>query len=392
MSGAFNRLQEAIASRTARVAVIGLIAEGMQRGPAVANRSFPVFGFDSDAKPQCGFHTANQPAALADADVLLINIPTPMTAAGSPDLAPIIRVSQTIAGQLRSGQLILLERTAYPGMTREVIQPPLDKRRLKIGEDYFLGVAPRSLPGTAVSAQVVGGIDSPSLELGLAFYRALGSEVLSSSSVEAAEAGVLVESAYQLVQSAVRHELKLLLASMKIDAGEVFDLARRASSNTHKRTCSAIQRAEWPGDDALFLRWVAPRFGLTMHSLEWAGEIQRSISDYLIDRISDALNEQCKSLRGSKILLWPAAESSPSDSLEGRLRSRLRNKGASVECLERTEPEPDEEQLRSLDAVVVLADRPDAELERLVQHSRLVIDTADYTAQIKNNRDRIISF
>lgn len=271
MSDAFTALQTAIASRSARVAVLGLDAIGLQRALLVSQSGFPVCGFDADSKliqrlqngpiggspcpsavselMQRGFKLSHQPAVLADADVLLINDPTPLNAARSPDLTSIARVSQTIAGQLRAGQFILLERTAYPGMTCEVIQPLLEKRGLKVGVDYFLGVCPSSNGAKATkfaAKRIAGGNDGQSLELALASYRMLGVAAVTGSSLEAVEVCVLAESVFQLVQAAVEHELKSLFARMNLDPHAVLELARSASScKPLDRICPQTFEAPW---------------------------------------------------------------------------------------------------------------------------------------------------
>lgn len=431
MSDLFHKSQAAIDARTARVAVIGLDAVGLQRAYSVALCGFQVLGFDPDSKrlddlasslvgeSPCstrplkelglhGFRTTDEPAALAGADVLLVNVPTLLNAARSPDLLPASRAAEAIASQLCPGQLILLERTAYPGMTREVIQPLLDKRGLKVGVDYFLGVAPHRISApprlqNSDQSQVVGGIDSTSLQLGLAFYRALGANVLPSSSVEAAEASALVEGVFQLVRAGVEHELKVLFERMQIDASEVLDLARSDPSQTRNRNSLQSQSGESVRCAPLLLGWVAPRFGLTVRSIELAGELYRSVPAYLLDRITDALNGDSKPLRGSKLLFWGEPDSQENDhSLMGQLLQSLRSKGAIVRCHDlhgsmtirdeyASSIAPDDGvSIHTADAMVILADRPDTDWEQLVRVSRIVIDICEATVQVTTNRERII--
>ncbi len=401
MSEAFCKLRAAIEARTVRVAVLGLDERGLRRALAVAKSGFSAIGFDCDAKriealqagsiddslaPAAtlseltgrGFRATDQPAALVDTDVLLINVPTPLTAARSPDLAPITRAAQAVAGQLRPGQLILLERTAYPGMTREVIQPLLEKRGLKAGAEYFLGASPGgSAEPAPARPRVVGGADARSLELGLAFYKAFSIEVLPASSVEAVEANAVVQSVFDLVQAGVLHELRHLFAEMQLDPREVFDLAGCASSESLSRQ---PLETRWTIVDAVapnFLSWIAPRFGLNLRSIEWAGEIQRSLPGYWIERIADALNDRSKPLKGSKILLWGTADvCEGADSLEARLLRELRSKGAEVECLDANGMAArDQQRINTVDVVVVLlGERAEADRKRIVESAPLVID------------------
>ena len=218
MSPEFARLQSAVAARTAVVAILGLGDSGIRRAHAVAKSGFRVIGFDTDGgnlhrlqrdarTDQLesyiqdlrlhGFESTDRSERLDGADILLICLSAALTATRSPDATAIASMAQMIATRQRSGQLIVFEGTGYPGLTRQVIQPILEKRGLRVGTDFLLahgadraGPELRQVDDTnSMPPCVISGIDAQSLELASEFYKAAAIPFIKSSSVEVAEAG-----------------------------------------------------------------------------------------------------------------------------------------------------------------------------------------------------------
>jgi UDP-N-acetyl-D-mannosaminuronate dehydrogenase/intein/homing endonuclease len=244
-----SRLESRIRSRRAVVGVIGLGYVGLPLVRLFATKGFPVLGFDIDtAKVEklCRgesyirsvsaetlrrihrrFEATADFARLSEADAIIICVPTPLQEDGRPDLSFIRSTADTIARHLRPGQLVVLESTTYPGTTREILKPPLDRR----GVEYYLAFSPeREDPGNkdwtnADIPKVVGGIDERSRRLAARLYGAAVRRVVEVSSCEVAEAAKLLENIYRCVNIALVNELKMCFERMGIDVWEVIAAA-----------------------------------------------------------------------------------------------------------------------------------------------------------------------
>src|SRR5215470_10967589 len=213
-----DELISRIEERTARVAIVGLGYVGLPLAETFAWGGYPVLGFDIDpdkvAKLNQGesyighicpervaemrasgrFEATTDPARFADADAILICVPTPLTEAREPDLSYIVNTGRTLKDHLRPGQIVVLESTTYPGTTEELLRPILEESGLKAGRDFFLAYSPeREDPGNRDFAtrnipKVVGGLDDTSRELAVALYEPVVEGVVPVSSAGVAEA------------------------------------------------------------------------------------------------------------------------------------------------------------------------------------------------------------
>ncbi len=249
-------LEQAIRNRTARVGVVGLGYVGLPLVQAYVKAGFPTLGYDVDqSKIDCllagtsyirhippewirecidsnDFTPTADMQRLAEADCLLICVPTPLSESRDPDLSFVEATGRQIAAVLRPGQLIVLESTTYPGTTRDVLLPILEQSGLKAGRDFFLAYSPeREDPGNpnftaARIPKVVGGYDSNSLALARLLYSSAIVDIVPVSSVEVAEACKILENTYRAVNIALVNELKVLFAHMGLDIWEVIDAAK----------------------------------------------------------------------------------------------------------------------------------------------------------------------
>ena len=247
---------------------------------------------------------------------------------------------KAIALRLRSGQLVVLESTTYPRTTRDVVLPLLVTSGLTPGVDFFLAYSPeREDPGNAQFSaatipKVVGGLDPASLELAVALYRKVVVRVVPVSSTEVAEACKILENTYRAVNIALVNELKIIYSKMGIDVWEVIEAAKSKPFGF---------QAFYPGPglgghcipiDPFYLTWVARKHGLSTRFIELAGEINTSMPTYVVSKIAEALNDRCKPVKGSKILLLGMAYKKdvddPRESPGFELMMLLLEKGASV--------------------------------------------------------------
>jgi UDP-N-acetyl-D-glucosamine dehydrogenase len=253
------------------------------------------------------FDATHDMQRMGEADALLICVPTPLTASRDPDLQFVINTTEDIARSLRQGQLVVLESTTYPGTTREVMLPILERTGLKVGVDFYLAYSPeREDPGnrqyTAHSIpKVVGGYDEISLRMANDLYASAVTQTVPVSSLEVAEACKILENTYRGVNIAMVNELKILFQAMGIDIWEVIDAAKTKPFGF---------QAFYPGPglgghcipiDPFYLSWLARRFELPTKFIELSGEINHAMPLYVVHRVAEALNDLGKPIRGSRI-------------------------------------------------------------------------------------------
>lgn len=439
--GPFQHTLEAIQNRTATVGVIGLGYVGLPLVRIFARAGYSVIGFDCDpekvrllnqGQSYIKHITSDEISELLDSDkfvptcdvkrladthAIVICVPTPLSKNREPDLSYIEGTCQDIQPHLRPGQLVVLESTTYPGTTREVCKPLLEAGGLRAGSDFFLAFSPeREDPGNpthsaAFIPKVVGGLDPKSHQLAVELYKPIVPKVVEVGSPEVAEACKILENTYRSVNIALVNELKILFERMNIDIWEVI----RAAS-----TKPFGYQPFYPGPglgghcipiDPFYLSWVARRYNFHTRFIELAGEVNTSMPEYVIQRITLALNQHCKSIRGSKVGVLGAAYKKdvddPRESPSFELMERLIELGADVsyndpfiprlpsmrhydfEGMKSQELTP--EYLGSLDCVLISTDHTCYDWNRIVRLSRLVIDTRNATREVTEHREKIWS-
>jgi len=431
------RLLESIQNKTAIVGIIGLGYVGLPLAIHFGSKGFKVIGFDLDTRKIDKLlhgesyikHIPAEPiremidqklldvtidfSRLSEADCILICVPTPLSDKMEPDLSYLLDTTQTIAKYLRKGQLIVLESTTYPGTTEEMLLPRLASVDFKVGENFFLAYSPeREDPGnkefTATNIpKVVGGVTSSCLEIATALYDTITRSV-PVSSTQAAELTKLLENTFRSVNIALVNELKILAHKMGIDLFEVVDAAA---------TKPFGYTPFYPGPglgghcipiDPFYLAWKAKEFDFSTRFIQLAGEINVSMPYYVIEKTVEALNNQKKSLNGSRIMvLGIAYKKDIDDDRESpgyAIMKMLLEKGAVVTYndpwipklhatrkydfqMSSTPITP--EVLAEMDAVVIVTDHSDYDFAEIVKHSNLIIDTRNATKGIKEEVDKI---
>ncbi len=431
--------QESIQRREAIVGVVGLGYVGLPLVRAFAKAGFRTLGFDVDAakieRLKAGeSYIGHIPAALIgeliasgkfeptadmrrlnEPDAILICVPTPLTENRDPDLSYIESTGREIAASLRSGQLIVLESTTYPGTTNDVLRPILESRGLKAAADFFLAYSPeREDPGNPnYSAsgipKVVGGIDEKSLDLAKALYEQAVVRVVPVSSLEVAEACKILENTYRAVNIALVNELKLLCDRMGIDVWEVIEAAKTKPFGF---------QAFYPGPglgghcipiDPFYLSWVARKHGMTTRFIELAGEINTSMPRHVVSKVVDALNEQGQALRGSRVAILGVAYKKdvddPRESPTFELMELLGHGGAVLSYSDPhvprlpvmrrfklpalTSQELTPEFLSAQHCVLIVTDHSAFDYAAIVRHAQLVVDTRNATVGVREGREKI---
>jgi UDP-N-acetyl-D-glucosamine dehydrogenase len=424
-----EQLSMRLALRTARVAVVGLGYVGLPLAETFAWGGYPVTGFDIDAEKvkrlRMGqsyighiaservadlirsdrFEPTSDPARLADADAIIICVPTPLTETRDPDLSYITGTGELIRRHLRPGQLVVLESTTYPGTTEDVLRPILEQSGLVAGRDFFLAYSPeREDPGnksfsTRSIPKVVGGLDATSRDLAVALYTPVVEGVVPVSSTQVAEACKILENTYRAVNIALVNELKVVFERMGIDVWEVIAAAKTKPFGF---------QAFYPGPglgghcipiDPFYLTWVARKYGVNTRFIELAGEINTAMPLYVVNRVAEALNDHSKAIKGSRVCVLGAAYKKdvddPRESPAFEIMELLQKRGAHVSYNDpyvpqlpamrhhsiRLRSEPlTPEYLAVQDCVVIVTDHSCYQYDWIVRHAPLVVDTRNATA------------
>ena len=434
-----NVLDGLFREKQAVVGIIGLGYVGLPLARAFAKAGFRVIGFDLDPNKvtklnqgqsyirqipasdiaqmrQNRFEATEIFSRLGEADAVLVCVPTPLTESREPDLSYVVNSTRAIAAALRPGQLVILESTTYPGTTRNVVLPILEKTKLKAGEDYFLAFSPeREDPGNQTHGltsipKVVGGLDQTTTELAALLYQQIVPGVVKVSTPEVAEACKILENTYRAVNIALVNEMKVLYDRMGIDVWEVIDAAKTKPFGF---------QAFYPGPglgghcipiDPFYLTWVARQFGLSTRFIELAGEVNMSMPAFVVGKVADALNDAGKPVRGSKVAILGMAYKKdvddPRESPGFELMDLLLNKGARVSyndphipTLPRMRHWPHlqmdssvltPEYLAEQDCVLIATDHTAYDWNMIARHSPLVIDTRNSLKNIREGREKIV--
>jgi UDP-N-acetyl-D-glucosamine dehydrogenase len=440
--GVFEAVRRRIEDRQALIGVVGLGYVGLPLALAGHHAGYKVLGFDINARRVEAINAAEQVISyipseamrralddrrfeatdnlerLAEPDAVLICVPTPIGRNREPDLSYVRETAEAIAAALRPGQLVVLESTTWPGTTREVVQPILERSGLIVGRDVFLAFSPeREDPGnrdyeTKTIPKVVGADDDRSRQLAIALYERLISKVVAVSSAAAAEATKLTENIFRSVNIALVNELKLVYGAMGIDVWEVIGAAAT-------KPFGYLPFYPGPGlgghcipIDPFYLTWRAREFGMETRFIELAGQINVDMPKHVVAAVADALNDQTgKGLKGARVLVLGAAyKKNVDDTRESPslvLMELLEERGAScdfhdpfIATLPMTREHPrlanrrsqplTTEQVAAYDVVLIATDHDHVDYALVAEAGRLIIDTRNVMARLGFTHDRIV--
>ena len=415
------------------IGIMGLGYVGLPLALASIKSGFKVIGFDTDAERVAKInngasgikHIPDAPikeavdrellrvttdlAELSIPDAILIAVPTPLSRNREPDLSFVEASTRAIAEVLRSGQLVVLESTTWPGTTREIMQPLLEVTGLKSGKDFYLAYSPeREDPGndkfgTATIPKVVGADDPASLKHACALYDQLVVQTIPVSSAATAEAVKLTENIFRSVNIALVNELKVIFEKLDIDIWDVIEAAK---------TKPFGYTPFYPGPglgghcipiDPFYLTWKAREVEVATRFIELAGEVNLAMPHYVVDRLVEALDRHTsRGLNGGRILIIGMSyKKNVEDTRESpslKLTELIERRGASVdyhdpyvteiprtrayaELAGRRSKELSAINLSSYDAVVISTDHDEIDWVLVVEHAKLIIDTRNVCAR-----------
>jgi len=327
-----NTLINLINNKKSVIGIVGLGYVGLPLMLRYMEVGYKVIGFDIDqpkvdllndgrsyiehipaaaigAAVKKGFSATTDFSRISEADALILCVPTPLNKYREPDLSFVLDTTDSLVPFLRKGQVVSLESTTYPGTTEEELLPRIESSGLKAGQDIFLVFSPeREDPGnpnfsTRTIPKVCGGHTPSCLEVGVALYGQVIDKVVPVSSTRAAELTKLLENIHRAVNIGLANEMKIVADKMGID---IYEVIRAAAT----KPFGFVPYYPGPGlgghcipIDPFYLTWKAREFGLHTRFIELAGEINSSMPDYVISKITGALNDAKKSIKGSKVLV-----------------------------------------------------------------------------------------
>ena len=365
-------LRDKIAKYDAQVGVIGLGYVGLPFAVTAARKGYGVVGFDIDAaktvqldqgssyigavsdadlaKVGSRVSWSTDFSRLADCQVIIICVPTPLTSHREPDLSFVETTGKTIAQYISRDTLVVLESTTFPGTTNDILGPILETSGLTLGKDIYLGFSPeREDPGntefhTASIPKIVAGVETHSTELVKLFYTNVIDRVIPVSSTQTAEAVKITENIFRAVNIALVNELKVIFDAMDIDIWEVIDAAATKPFGFMPFYPGPGLGGHCIPIDPFYLTWRAREFDVPTRFIELAGEINTAMPRYVIDRLRAVLDAATgRGLNGADILLVGVAyKKNVSDMRESpamRLMQLLEEAGARVQFLDPHVPE-----------------------------------------------------
>ena len=436
----YDDLREKIKSRTARAGVVGLGYVGLPLAVAYVDAGYRVIGYDVDADKVAtlkagrsyigdvaderlaaaaasgALEATTDPAYLREADVVAICVPTPLTPDKEPDLSFLVDTAEKLSTNLRAGQLLIVESTVYPGATRGVVLPILEKSGLKAGRDFWLAFSPERVdPGNKAFPlrdipTVVGGIDEAATQLAAAFYEPVVTEVVKVSSAEAAEMSKLLENTYRAVNIALVNELKVICHKMGLDAFEVIEAAASKPYGFQKFIPGPGVGGHCIPIDPYYLAWRARQFGHESRFVELAGQVNDEMPAYVVSRLEEALRERGRELSGANVLLLGVAYKANVDDLRESpalvIVDLLRRRGAYVAYTDPYAPALPKtrkydfgltsapltaQALKSYDAVILTTDHAALDNDLVFREARLVVDARGVARRLGYVGDNVVT-
>ncbi len=418
-------LYDKLTNRTARTGVMGLGYVGLPLAVEFARAGFEAVGIELDRDKVAAinrgesyipdvpsaevaeFHRTGRLSATTDASVIAsldtinICVPTPLRKTKDPDLSYVVSAVEMIARHLRAGQLVILESTTYPGTTDEVVRPILERGGLDAGRDFFLAFSPERVdPGNPVwntrnVPKVVGGVSPEGTALARALYEASVETVVEVSSPRVAEMVKLLENTFRAVNIGLVNELALMCDRLGISVWEVVDAAATKPFGFMPFYPGPGLGGHCIPIDPFYLSWKVKEVGFEARFIELAGHVNGAMPHHVVEKITDALNSQSKSVRGSSVLILGIAYKRDIDDLRESpaldVMAVLEQKGARVSYhdpyvasvpasawpgnREMSSAPFTPESLKSIDCVAIVTDHRSFDYEMLVTHAGLIVDS-----------------
>jgi UDP-N-acetyl-D-glucosamine dehydrogenase len=341
---------------------------------------------------------------MAECDAISICVPTPLSKTRDPDISFILSATEAVAQSLRKGQLIVLESTTYPGTTRDVMLPVLERSGLKAGKDFFLCFSPERVdPGNAVwktknTPKVIGGVTESCSRVGAAFYERFIDTMVTVSSAEAAEMTKILENTFRAVNIGLVNETAMIADRLGVDIWEVIEAASTKPFGYMKFTPGPGLGGHCIPVDPHYLSWKMRTLDYRTRFIELASEINAEMPMFVVGKVREALNAARKAVNGSRILILGVAYKKDIDDVREspalEVLHLLEQDGATVvyhdPFVARVTDDHHEwcsapltdELLQDADATLILTDHSQFDLSRIVNLSNILVDARNATAAL----------
>ena len=416
-----EQLREKAKSRTAVIGIVGLGYVGLPLAVEMAEAGYTVMGFDVskrvvDTINSGKSHVQDIPserlkklvdnrklsatsdlARMSEPDCIVIAVPTPLSKTRDPDVSYIVAATDSVARTLRPGQAIVLESTTYPGTTRELMLPALEKSGLVVGKDFFLAFSPERVdPGnpkyhTRNTPKVLGGITPACTSVVAALYAPSIDTLVEVSSPEAAELVKLLENTFRSVNIGLVNEMAIVCDKLGVDVWEVINAAATKPFGFMKFTPGPGVGGHCIPLDPHYLAWKMRTLNYRTRFIELAGEINAEMPEYWVQKVVDTLNDASKSVRGSTVLILGVAYKKDIDDIREspaldiiRLLDRM---GAKVQYhdpfiprfkedgLELVSTPLTAENLRAADCLLLVTDHSQMDYALIAREAKALVDT-----------------
>jgi len=407
--------------RSALIGIVGLGYVGLPLAVEFAEAGYRVLGFDVTPRVVDGInaghsHVQDIPTSrlaklvkagtisattdlmrLKEPDCVAICVPTPLSKTRDPDISFVSAATDSVAQTVRPGQAIVLQSTTYPGTTRELMLPALEKSGLKVGEDFFLAFSPERVdPGNAKynthnTPKIVGGVTAACTRVVMALYQPAIETLVPVSSPEAAELVKLLENTFRSVNIGLVNEMAIVCDKLGVDVWEVIDAAATKPFGFLKFTPGPGVGGHCIPLDPHYLAWKMRSLNYRTRFIELAGEINAEMPEYWVEKVVSALNERGKPAKGSVVLVVGVAYKKDIDDLREspaldiiKLLERLgaivryhdpyiaelREDGRILKSVPLTA-----EAVRNADCVVIVTDHTQLDYAMLSKEAKALVDT-----------------
>lgn len=352
------------------------------------------------------FEATTDMARMAECDAISICVPTPLSKTRDPDVSFVLAATEAVAAALQKGQLIVLESTTYPGTTREIMLPALERNGLVAGNDFYLCFSPERVdPGNAVwhtrnTPKVIGGITAACTEAAVALYGRFIDTMVPVSSAEAAELTKILENTFRAVNIGLVNETAIIADRLGVDVWEVIEAAATKPFGYMKFTPGPGLGGHCIPVDPHYLSWKMRTLNYKTRFIELASEINAEMPLFVVGKVRDALNRHRKAVNGSRVLLLGMAYKRDIDDVRESpaldVLRLLQADGAGVSYHDPfvAKVNHDDHEVRSVplteaslteaDAVVILTDHTAFDYAWILKHAQVLVDARNATRNLEN--------
>jgi len=401
--------------------IVGLGYVGLPLAVELAQAGYRVLGFDVQPKVVDGlnarhshvkdvsdaqlaavveagrFSATTDMARLAEPDAISICVPTPLSKFKDPDVSYIVAATEAVKRTLRRGQAIILESTTYPGTTREILLPALESTGLTVGEDFFLAFSPERVDpgnptyGTRNTPKVVGGITADCIRVAMALYQPAIETLVPVSTTEAAELVKLLENTFRSVNIGLVNEMAIVCDKLGVNVWEVIDAAATKPFGFMKFLPGPGLGGHCIPIDPHYLAWKMRGLNYKTRFIDLAGELNTEMPLFWVRKVSEALNEQGKAVRGAAVLVLGVAYKRDIDDIRESpaldIIRLLEGQGARVSYHDPHVPvfaedghefrsvPLDPESVAAADCIMIVTDHSAIDYHMIRRKARLVVDT-----------------